>query len=301
MNTAPASATDPNTNEEDVADMTSTGFPYSIVAVALLGILAAACSIAGSTERPDAPRELVIHAAEYSFRAVDTIRAGMVSVHLVNDGAEVHHVQLVRIGREHSFEEFRESAANRKPLPPWVTPVGGPQASSSGVDTKVVLDLPAGQYAMLCFIPSFDDRIAHYAKGMIRPLVVLPSGAAGGREPEADGRIVLTDYSFGVSPTIRAGRHTLRVENAAAQAHEVVIERLMPGKTMEDLRAWAKRLEGPPPVEPNGGTTVIAPGGVNLMTATFIPGEYVMVCFASDASDGRSHVAHGMVYAFRVY
>jgi hypothetical protein len=221
-------------------------------------------------------------------------------VRLVNDGAELHHVQLVRIGEGHSFDEFRESAAKGNPFPPWVTPVGGPNGSSASVGAKAVLDLPAGEYAMLCLIPSFGDRTAHYAKGMVRPLVVRASGAARAREPAADGRIVLTDYSFSVSPSIRAGRHTLRVENAAAQAHEVVIERLMPGKTMEDLMAWSKRLEGPPPVEPNGGTTVIAPGGVNLMTATFIPGEYVMVCFASDASDGRSHVAHGMVRRFRV-
>ncbi|MFL5515797.1 MAG: hypothetical protein ACJ8DJ_06555 [Gemmatimonadales bacterium] len=180
-------------------------------------------------------------------------------------------------------------------------PVGGPNASSSGVDAKVVLDLPAGQYAMLCLIASDADRTAHYAKGMIRPLVVLGSGgAAQRREPAADGRIVLTDYAFDVSPDIGAGRHTLRVENAAAQAHEVVIVRLIPGKTMTDLWTWSKGPKGAPPVMPNGGTTVIAPGGVNLMTATFTPGDYVLVCFASDASDGRSHLAHGMVQQFRV-
>jgi hypothetical protein len=268
--------------------------------IALVVALASSCSRAESTERPDASRELLVRTAEFSFSAPDTIAAGYLTIRLVNDGAEMHHMQLVRLGEGHSFADFRESAAAGNPIPAWVTPVGGPNASSPGGDARVAVDLAAGRYAMLCLIPSFYDRTAHYHKGMVRQLVVVPSPGGNGKEPAADGRIVLSDYAFAISPTLRSGRHTLRVENAADQPHELVIERLIPGKTMDDLMAWAKRMEGPPPVEPNGGTTVIAPGGVNLMTATFVPGTYVLVCFAADRSDGKSHLAHGMLRQIEV-
>ena len=92
----------------------------------------------------------------------------------------------------------------------------------------------------------------------------------------------------------------MRVENAADQPHEVVIARLAPGKTVSDLLDWTKRFDGPLPGEPAGGTTSLAPGAVNFFTADFAPGNYVMLCFVPDESDGRPHLAHGMLSEFRI-
>jgi hypothetical protein len=115
-----------------------------------------------------------------------------------------------------------------------------------------------------------------------------------------DVRIVLDDYSFTITPELRAGRHTIRVENAAAQPHHVEFVRLAPGKTVGDLMQWFKRREGPPPGEPVGGTTPLTRGAVSFVTADFAPGEYALFCFVPDAKDKRSHVAHGMVRQIRV-
>jgi hypothetical protein len=48
-----------------------------------------------------------------------------------------------------------------------------------------------------------------------------------------------------------------------------------------------------------GGTTVIAKGGVNYITAQFAPGEYGLICFMPDARDGKPHL-HGMMKQFTV-
>jgi len=279
--------------------MTRTAYSNAITVI-LLGVLASDCSTAGSIERPGAPRTLVVRAADYSFSAPDTVSAGLTTLRLVNDGREMHHVQLVRIGRGHSFDELRKSAEAGIPIPPWVTPVGGPNASTPKDDARVVLGLAPGTYAMLCFISSPGDRTPHYAKGMLRQLVVREASVGGAREPTADGRIILSNYSFTVTPLLRSGRHTLRVENTADQPHEVIIARLAPGKTVVDLLDWIKRQDSPPPGEPAGGTTAIAAGGVNYITASFAPGNYVMLCFVPDESDGRSHLEHGMFSEFRV-
>jgi len=273
---------------------------FDLTLAVAFGVAASGCSTAGSTQRPDAPRELLVRTVDYSFSAPDTIPAGITSVRLVNDGHEMHHVQLLRIGKGHTFDDLRKSAASGVAIPPWVTPVGGANASTPKDDARVTLGLAVGEYAMICFISSPADPRPHYAKGMLRHLVVREGSAGEARAPAPDGAIVLRNYSFSVTPLLRAGRHTLRVENAADQPHEVVIARLAPGKTISDLFEWMKRQDGPPPGEPAGGTTAIAPAGVNYLTASFAPGNYVMLCFVPDASDGRSHLQHGMLSEFRV-
>ena len=267
---------------------------------ALISIPAAACSTAGSTERPNGPHNLLVRAADYSFAAPDTVPAGLTALPLENHGKEIHHVQLVRIGQGHTFDELVRSAESGNPLPDWVTPVGGPNASTPEDHAQIVVGLAPGQYAMLCFITSPGDRTPHYAKGMVRSLIVREAVGPEVQEPVADGHIILKDYSFTVVPALTSGRHTLRIENAATQPHEVVIARLAPGKTVSDLMDWLKDEDTPPPGEPAGGATALAPAGVNYLTADFAAGNYVLLCFVPDASDGRPHLAHGMLSEFRV-
>lgn len=52
--------------------------------------------------------------------------------------------------------------------------------------------------------------------------------------PEADLVMTLADYSFTTDKEITAGTHTIRVDNVAAQAHEVFFVKLEEGKTPED-------------------------------------------------------------------
>jgi hypothetical protein len=75
----------------------------------------------------------------------------------------------------------------------------------------------------------------------------------------------------------------------------VVLARLAPGKTLADVLSWLKHREGPPPGEAYGGTVALQAGQVNFVTVEFPRGEYVLLCFVPDSSDGRPHVAHGMV------
>src|SRR5438034_5982059 len=99
---------------------------YDVAIAVVLGIAGAGCSTAGSAERPDTPRELVVRAVDYSFSAPDTIPAGLTSIRLENAGHEMHHVQLMRIADGHTIEDLRASAASGILIPAWVTPIGGP-------------------------------------------------------------------------------------------------------------------------------------------------------------------------------
>jgi hypothetical protein len=265
----------------------------------LLPVLLGACAELTARGRPGVAHEVVVTTTDFSFRAPDTIPAGLTRVRLFNQGREPHHVQLVRLNDGRTIGELRNSLTAGADLPSWVTFVGGPNEPAPGASSEVIVSLTPGSYAMLCFIPSADG-VPHLAKGMIRGLRVAPAPIRGQREPEADARLTLNDYGFELTPALKAGRRTIRVENVGPQPHEVVFGRLTPGKTIADVLSWLERRDGPPPGEPFGGTVALQKGQVNFVTAEFSRGEYVLLCFVPDSGDGRPHVAHGMVRRIRV-
>ena len=242
-----------------------------------------------------APALVTVTARDFAFGAPSTLPAGLTTVRLVNEGPEMHHLQLVRLDEGHTVAELMELAASgeREMMPPWAHFVGGPNVPTPGGHSEATLQLEPGTYALLCVIPS-PDGVPHMMKGMVKPLTVVPARQASAEPAEADMRMVLDDYTFVMTPELKAGRQTIRVENAAAQPHEVVLMRLEPGKTPHDVMAWLQNQEGPPPAMPVGGTTLLSRGEVNQLTVDLTAGEYALLCFVPDVKDGAPHVAHGM-------
>jgi hypothetical protein len=236
---------------------------------------------------------MVVTASNYRFDAPASVPAGRTTIRLVNRGPELHHVQLVRIAAGHTVKDLADRLAANDLSPRWVTYVGGPNAPVPGGEASATVDLAPGQYAILCLIPS-PDGVPHVMKGMLKPVTVTaatrPTAA-----PAADVRMTLTDYAFGLSTDIRPGHHTIRVENQVAQPHQVLLVQLAPGRTAEQVAAWVDKQQGPPPGRPLGGSTLLAHGQVDYVSADFAPGEYALLCFVPDAHDGKPHVMHGMM------
>lgn len=270
---------------------------------ASLVLVNAACTIDDADDRrgtreafaqtpAPAPTLVSITSSDFAFAAPATVPAGLTTVRLVNEGKEMHHAQLVRLDDGHTVEELMAAAGQHGPLPAWARFVGGPNVPGPGGYSEATMELEAGNYALLCFIPS-PDGVPHLMKGMVKPLTVVPA-QSGAVAPQADVRMTLRDYAYEITPELTAGRHVLRVENAAEQPHEVIIMRLAPGKTLHDVLGWLERMDGPPPAMPVSGTSLLSTGAVNHVTADFEPGEYVLLCMVPDAKDGKPHVAHGM-------
>lgn len=257
---------------------------------------APASRFAESADAPGAkPQEIVIQARDFAFDAPDTVRSGLTSIRLVNNGPDLHHVQLVRLDGGHTLEDLMGHMAAGGPPPAWMVEVGGPNTPGiPGESTNATLDLKPGNYALLCVIPAPDGQ-PHIAKGMVKPLVVVPAEGASAALPRADIVMALDDYSFMATPEIAAGRRTIRFENRASQPHEVVIAKLAPGRTAQDLLRFIGTRQGTPPGKMVGGVTGIAKGEVNQATIDFEPGEYALLCFVPDARDGKPHFMHGMV------
>lgn len=280
--------------------------PWMALAAATV-FVNAACTIDNASEggtreayaqTPSAePTLLAVTASDFAFAAPATIPSGLTTVRLVSQGKEMHHVQLVRLDEGHTVEELMRgmAAGGEGGLPAWATFVGGPNVPAPQGFTEATMQLEPGNYALLCLIPS-PDGTPHVMKGMVKPLTVVPAQQPStARAAEAEVRMTLRDYAYEITPEITAGRHVIRVDNAAEQPHEVIVMRLAPGNTVQQLLAWMETQNGPPPAAIAGGTSLLSKGQDNLIAVDFQPGEYVLLCMVPDSGDGKPHVAHGMV------
>jgi hypothetical protein len=93
-------------------------------------------------------------------------------VKVVNDGAQLHELAVIRIPDGTTLDDVVDVASipigQPRPQEPW-TSIGGVSLLSPGTAAEFdfdTLDMAPGHYALICFIPSPDDRIAHAAKGM---------------------------------------------------------------------------------------------------------------------------------------
>ena len=256
-----------------------------------------AASLPNTARAASTPNMVTFTAKEFTFDGPDTIPAGLTMIHLNAAGQELHHVSLLKLEEGKTFADF-EAAVKTGAPPTWALGYGGvnpPVPGGMAIATQV---MEPGNYAVVCFIEG-ADHVPHLAKGMMKPLTVTPSNAST-VEPNADVTLTLSDYAFTLSKPLVAGRQTIKVENSAAQPHEVVLVQLAPGKTMEDLKKWVFDMKGPPPGKPLGGIPGMMKGKNAFFDVDLTPGDYGMICFIPDIKDGKMHADHGMVTQFKV-
>jgi hypothetical protein len=251
-----------------------------------------------ASERAKPGAILAVTTTDYAFQVPDTVSAGLVELHLTNRGPGLHHVWLVRLDPEHRAVDMLKGFHEGRPTPAWAHDLGGPNVPAAGQPSVVLVTLEPGRYGLLCFIPD-PDRVRHLMKGMVKELTVV-GPVRGDIPPRPTVTVKLVDYAFALSAPLRAGHQVIAVRNEGTQSHMLVFLRLEPGKTPADYVRWAEQRDGPPPARTFGGTTGIAPGGLNTIEIDLEPGEYGLMCFGADVADGKPHVAHGMMQQIRV-
>jgi uncharacterized cupredoxin-like copper-binding protein len=294
-----------SSKDDFVASLTVGGLIAVSITAATLGakshivVPAYAPLVKSVASGPAAKARLVtVTGADFTFDAPETIPAGVTEFRFVNKGPSIHHMQILKLIDGKTFEDLGTALANPGPPPAWIKMLGGPNAPAPGTESNATLTLEPGNYAIICFVDIGGPP--HFTKGMVRQLTVVPSQGAAAPNPKADITASLFDYSFTLSSPIRAGAHTIRVDNTGPQTHEMELLRLAPGKSVADFVAWLGDMKGPPPAKPIGGIAAIESGMSQLFTADFAPGEYALVCFIPDAKDGKPHYAHGMTKQFTV-
>ena len=281
-----------------------------------------ACATEDATPQQDvattAPNVVRLTAAEYAFGAPDSIPAGWTKFRLSNRGQEIHYGHIVRLDSGKTVQQlvaaYAEAIRTSGPRPKWVTRFGGPGGTAPGDSSSVTQYIEPGSYVWIC--PVEDSTGApHFAKGEFKEFVVHSADAVAANRPpapEAGMAIRLLDYSFALDSTLQSGQYTVRVENAGVEPHDLVMMKLAPGRTLENVRAAMnperarrpdQKAEPPPSVESlgtlAGGIAAIAPKMESFFEANLTSGDYALFCMAT-APDGRSHIEHGMIRQIKV-
>lgn len=124
-------------------------------------------SAASVVTRPTATLTLF----DYGFRTTPPIRATTHAVRVRNAGTQPHEVVIARLAAGKSAADFAQWAERMQGPPPGRF-LGGVSPIAPGASNDLALDLPAGRYALLCFVPDAKDGKPHVAHGMVREIVV---------------------------------------------------------------------------------------------------------------------------------
>ncbi len=130
--------------------------------------------VAGSNgaEMPDA--DLRVGMRDFAFDLADEIPAGEQLWRIVNDGEQLHHVMVFPIEPGTTLEEVADSlAAPGEPAFVIGPPVVTSGAVGIGVFNDVMVDLAAGSYGAICFVPDAETGMPHAALGMFDVFTVV--------------------------------------------------------------------------------------------------------------------------------
>lgn len=278
----------------------------------------AAVLLTAAARVASAQATLDVTAMDFAFRAPATATAGVVTIRLQNTGAKLHHMQLFRLEEGKRLADLFPILYRNKGIagaPSWAVPAGGPSAALPGRTIAVRQSLAPGRYAAICWIPAPDGAL-HFMKGMMAEIEVTGAalGAATGAAPgtatrpaapeagtRTEVRASLREYTVDLERPLTRETRTIRVENRGTQAHEFLLVRLAPGRTVDDVAHWSEKGQvGAAPVEEWMGVAGLAPGAVAWLDVRLRAGRYAIFCLSPDAKDGRPHLLHGFRTTFTV-
>ena len=125
-----------------------------IAAIFLLLRLLAACG--DDDETAPMINEVAYTAADYRFIGTQFLPSGMTELTSANDGMELHHQQLLSLPKGMTADDLVAGLMSGEggPPPTGLDAAGGVGALNPGLLGSVALDLAAGNYVMVCFVPN---------------------------------------------------------------------------------------------------------------------------------------------------
>ena len=133
--------------------------------VGLLGVLSAAPLSAQATSTVDRPQFIRVLAKDYVYDAPATVQSGIATIHLINQGVDIHHVTVQELPGTRTPKEFFDAARTTGRPPAWSRTVAQTSVVPAGGEAFLAFRMPPGRYILSCLLPAADGR-SHTAKGM---------------------------------------------------------------------------------------------------------------------------------------
>ncbi len=152
------------------------GVPH--LALGMVNTLQVKASAQATSAAPKA--DLKVKLMDFAFELPEDaiIQAGPQVWEVENAGPEGHEMAIMRLAPGKTLADLDAYMKNPEgPMP--MIPVGGAQAVTQGRTSYLNVNLEAGDYVLLCFLPSPANAGArHAALGMVRPFTVVARTAS---------------------------------------------------------------------------------------------------------------------------
>ena len=111
--------------------------------------------------------DLTLTLTNYKFTFSTPPSSGKHAIRIVNEGSQPHEAELFHLSKGKKGEDIAQWVQTGMKGPPPGAPVAGISPMSPGKANTLLLNLSAGDYALICFMPDAKDGKAHAAHGMI--------------------------------------------------------------------------------------------------------------------------------------
>jgi hypothetical protein len=278
--------------------LTSTVVAHRVARI--LAVTAAALT-AAPVSPAQAQRVLTVIASDSALDASPTVPAGITTIRLQLKGTVRRDLTVHRIPAGTAPDALARSAAGRPErwFEQWS--FGGPAVPrDSASEATATIDLRPGRYALVSYEMDAagrprGDRYVWRDVTAIAAAVLIPA-----RFAVPDATVKLKDAKIDVTGALRTGQRTLQIENIGARPHDVVIGRLKPGKTMDDVVRWDRDRNDPAPFVYVGGLTPMSTGVIVQTRLVLQSGVHVVFCTARHARERDRDYRRGVIATFKV-
>lgn len=244
--------------------------------------------------------EVTVTMSDYAFAAGGALNEGG-QLRLVNDGDEVHMVAIGKLKDGATLDDVRGALESADPeaeedptmefleSEPEIGWPGGFVTPGNEV-TLSAANLTAGNYVLLCFIPTEGDGAPHFAKGMLGELEVVDGSAEA---PEADVTYEVTAGEPLDGPdTLEAGEHTIEITASGGGAHEPqLVKAASADQSIDEINELINEKFGAYETEEGPSKGLGKELGEVVLFAGFDLGELESVTFTYDFEPGTYYLA----------
>ena len=130
-------------------------------------VVAAPATQVASAPAPD----VTVTMSDYKFEPSRPLGPGRQVIRIENTATQWHEMVFVKLEAGKKVEDLLKWLEKPEGPPP-ASPVAGTSPMSPGETVWVTVDLTAGDYAFICFLPDAKDQKPHFIHGMMQPLRV---------------------------------------------------------------------------------------------------------------------------------
>jgi hypothetical protein len=235
------------------------------------------------------------------FDVIGKLRPGVATITLKNTDDEAHMMAVARLKKGVTLEQVKAALAKSEDAAAPLladgmgTTYGTPDLLGAGQsETVTALDLPAGTYALICFLTDAKG-MPHWQMGMVDLMTV--AGEKATEKPQSGGAITVDDKGFTL-PKDFTGKGTFLVSNTGKAPHNISIAKLAKGTTLPAYyQHVGMAMNGQGQIEGGGGSLVggidqLNPGQSAYLTLDLTKGHYAYLSTV-DAQGPQLPSQHG--------